>query len=387
MTTKRFDTLPPPLGMPDRDREACLKYRVLMLILAVGFLSTISVAALLYIQGTISVVWGIPMGVSLVFHPALLLGLWRGRIPLPFVEIVCLLFLTGTCLGLMAYRLYAGDGPDVVDIRLLYLWTPINYVLVFIFAGNRNSLLLCAVVFAGFLALSLPYIAMGPMRPDSVFTIQLHLMSAVLIAALYFFSTYQYHLQIARMTVEDLHRLANTDPLTQLPNRRATLEKMAAEFERFKQYGSVFSVVIIDIDHFKAINDRFGHAVGDTTLTALPACISPLLRSSDTFGRWGGEEFVIILPETPHAKALEIAAGLCVQVAQWPLLEERVVTISCGVACARVDDTLDQLMERADKALYTAKRGGRNRAAGIYAHDVRSMTATKAASGRTSVPD
>lgn len=112
-----------------------------------------------------------------------------------------------------------------------------------------------------------------------------------------------------RISLAILACLANTDELTQLANRRRVAEVIESELQRFARYGHVFSIVLIDVDRFKAVNDRFGHSVGDKTLVALAPRIMTVLRDVDTLGRWGGEEFVVILAGTPFEETLHKAAA------------------------------------------------------------------------------
>ncbi|HEY0263319.1 MAG TPA: GGDEF domain-containing protein [Granulicella sp.] len=252
-----------------------------------------------------------------------------------------------------------------IDLQPLYLWIPVIYVFVFIQANHRTGLKLSLAILSFFILTSLPYLAHLHPEPYANFTIQLHIVSAVLIAALYFFSSYQHRFQIAQLTVDELARMANTDQLTGLANRRRMVEAIESEIRRFTRYGNPFSIILIDIDHFKAINDQFGHVVGDHALMALARRSAEVSREVDILGRWGGEEFVMILPETSYEQSLQKARALCSHVAVTPLVDDHQITISCGVTTASRGDDLCNLVNRADVALYTAKRGGRNRVEGV----------------------
>lgn len=168
---------------------------------------------------------------------------------------------------------------------------------------------------------------------------------------------------------EKTQNLAITDELTGLYNRRQVLKLAESEYERVRRYLRPLSAVMIDIDHFKRINDTFGHPVGDEALIALANCCRANLRTVDILGRYGGEEFLILLPETQHDKALEAAERIRKQVeamvlpaAKGPLK----LTISAGVATLKLDApiTLEELIKNADDALYGAKAAGRNRVQG-----------------------
>jgi diguanylate cyclase (GGDEF)-like protein len=159
----------------------------------------------------------------------------------------------------------------------------------------------------------------------------------------------------------ELIRLATTDPLTGIYNRSKFNELMLAELERAKRYGSEFSVIIFDIDHFKEVNDTFGHGVGDAVIIELVKRIRLTLRGLDSFSRWGGEEFVVLMPETPVKAAMKKAEQFRRLVADAKFEHGQHVTISLGVTAVREDDTFDSVFTRADNCLYTAKSNGRNR--------------------------
>lgn len=159
---------------------------------------------------------------------------------------------------------------------------------------------------------------------------------------------------------QSLEKQANTDQLTGIYNRHKAGVVLDQEYRRAQRYGRPLSLIMIDIDDFKQINDHFGHQVGDQVLIKTTRVIQPVIRETDWFVRWGGEEFLIICPETDLKGTAEIAERLRVAVANAPILEQRPVTISVGVACHVKEDTLDTLLECADKALYQAKAQGKN---------------------------
>jgi two-component system cell cycle response regulator len=164
-----------------------------------------------------------------------------------------------------------------------------------------------------------------------------------------------------------LEALAHTDPLTDALNRRALTERLNAELERARRYDSMVTLLMIDIDHFKRINDTYGHLVGDDVLMALAALLQHEVRSVDLVARYGGEEFVIVLPETREEGAVAFAERIRERIEAHPFsLDDGptlTVTASIGVAtfpAPRVA-TVEDLLMRADQALYRAKAEGRNR--------------------------
>ena len=181
--------------------------------------------------------------------------------------------------------------------------------------------------------------------------------------------------------VDRLERLSRYDALTGLLNRRAIDELLAQEEQRARRLSGRLSVLMIDIDHFKRINDSQGHGVGDRALQHLAAVMRSQLREIDHLSRWGGEEFLAVLPATREADALVMAERLADRVRNLPLINDDIrqaLTASIGVAeWGGPDDTVPQLLARADAALYQAKRNGRDqvRAAGAAGLDAQPRAA------------
>jgi diguanylate cyclase (GGDEF)-like protein len=172
----------------------------------------------------------------------------------------------------------------------------------------------------------------------------------------------------------ELETQARTDSLTGLFNRRHFLELAEAGLARTLRYGGALSVLMLDIDHFKKINDSHGHKTGDLVLTEMAGIFAQILRETDIVGRMGGEEFAIFMPETTEEQALAVAERLRVGIANLPIKLENGTsfhfTASIGASSlAAKDHTVDNLICVADKALYEAKNGGRNRvvaASGVF---------------------
>lgn len=167
-----------------------------------------------------------------------------------------------------------------------------------------------------------------------------------------------------KKTLIQLNKLATTDGLTGVFNRRHLLVLAEQEFNRTRRYDDSFSVLMLDVDHFKLINDTYGHNVGDETLKAIAKATQDMLRDVDLFGRFGGEEFVAFLPETNQDAALTRAEKIRQNIANLNLKLEGnflSVTVSIGVASNLANDAnIDAILKRADLALYEAKRRGRN---------------------------
>jgi diguanylate cyclase (GGDEF)-like protein len=160
-----------------------------------------------------------------------------------------------------------------------------------------------------------------------------------------------------------IEQLAVRDALTGSYNRRFLMEGLAAERSRAERLGTVFSLCLLDVDHFKAINDELGHSAGDAVLKELPALAAAGLRGIDVFGRFGGEEFLLILPGTllEGARAAAERVRRAIEAARFPGLGERPVTVTIGVAEYARREDIAALLARADRALYAGKASGRNR--------------------------
>jgi diguanylate cyclase len=170
----------------------------------------------------------------------------------------------------------------------------------------------------------------------------------------------------ARLAVAltQLRELSERDELTGLQNRRSILALLTEERARFARGGLGFGVAILDIDHFKQVNDRFGHAMGDEVLRVFAKVAGGKLRSTDRLARYGGEEFLILLPNTSDATSLSLAAErlrCAIEEHSWSdLAEGLAVTCSIGVTLSHAGEGIAEIVERADAALYRAKVGGRN---------------------------
>jgi two-component system, cell cycle response regulator len=176
-----------------------------------------------------------------------------------------------------------------------------------------------------------------------------------------------------KLSLEEIKNLSVKDPLTELYNRRYLAERLPQEIKRAARYGRDLSLIMLDLDHFKAVNDRHGHGTGDGVLKACAAVLQEAIRQEvDWAARFGGEEFLLILPETDHGGALVVAERLREQFARQPLRIADVeipLSASFGVATyphdRRATLGAETLLEAADRALYQAKQGGRNRVCSI----------------------
>jgi len=179
---------------------------------------------------------------------------------------------------------------------------------------------------------------------------------------------------------QHLSNLATLDPLTRLLNRRGMEDALQISLAQASRRGSPTSAIMVDIDHFKGVNDSFGHEVGDHVLRQVAEVLGRLSRSSDVVARTGGEEFLLILPDTELEAARVLAERIREAIGERPLLvdfQRIAVTVSLGVACMVGGANLDELSQEADRAMYLAKRGGRNRVASVEHKPVHLTTAVR----------
>jgi diguanylate cyclase (GGDEF)-like protein len=164
-----------------------------------------------------------------------------------------------------------------------------------------------------------------------------------------------------RRLEEELRKLAVTDPLTGVYNRRHFLEELQREMNRSNRCACPFSLIMLDVDHFKEVNDRFGHETGDRVLKELTEMIRKRIRASDLLARWGGEEFMILMVNTNLPPAARLAEDLLMQLQAGTFSGIGQVTASLGVAAHRPGEGVDELLTRVDNLMYQAKNSGRSR--------------------------
>ena len=172
-------------------------------------------------------------------------------------------------------------------------------------------------------------------------------------------------LQQARADKEELERLANSDSLTGLHNRQAILDKLCELINRAKRYQEDFSLSMLDIDRFKKVNDRYGHLTGDDVLEKIATLISQNIRNTDVAGRYGGEEFIILLPLADLSSALVVAERIRSVIESTEMKDSGgnvfAVTVSLGLSSWEPGEDAHYLISRTDEALYKAKENGRNK--------------------------
>lgn len=233
----------------------------------------------------------------------------------------------------------------------------------FYLLGNRRGLLAVLV----FYPLVLLVFILKPEQADAppwqpVDTVNMGLLLLLISVLCYAYEAGRNRVHQENLRImERLHRQATRDVMTDLLNRRATEVALRRELKRVERHGGKLAFAIIDIDFFKDVNDTYGHAGGDEVLIELAQIFEESIRASDMVGRWGGEEFAMILPETDEGAGVALLERLRARIERHRFINGAHVTISAGISEARSDDAVSSIALRADHAMYCAKESGRNR--------------------------
>ncbi|HEU5098864.1 MAG TPA: GGDEF domain-containing protein [Roseiflexaceae bacterium] len=257
------------------------------------------------------------------------------------------------------------EGVDTYTLASLAQWFPLVYTAAFFFLSTRHAIVGSVLVY---FSLLIPYMLNLPFH-DAAFSsseqgllmFNMFCSHPVYIVTLSGIAKLKTHITQASAYADILHIAASVDYLTGVANRRTTAQQLLRALEQAHRADTAMSVILLDIDHFKSINDTFGHDVGDTVLVQMSALLQEHLRASDTLGRWGGEEFLIVVNAAGAAAVAEMADRLRTVIAQHEFPQIGQLTASFGVAALFPSDTPESLVKRADQALYAAKQAGRNR--------------------------
>jgi diguanylate cyclase (GGDEF)-like protein len=240
----------------------------------------------------------------------------------------------------------------MVFILILQLWRTQKTALRF----SANLMLAFFLVYGMFLIVRTISMVLNPPQNTASLT-PVQSATYLLSFALSFFWSMSFILMVSQRLRNDLMEVATMDVLTRIPNRRATQAFIEKELSRAQRNQGEFAALLIDIDSFKQVNDRWGHAVGDDVLLKTASILQAMIRKQDLVGRWGGEEFLVIVPGPCDARAL--AERLRREIANAKFSHSTAsfgITVSVGVACAKSSDQIDEILKNADKALYQSKQ-------------------------------
>ncbi|SOB77689.1 diguanylate cyclase (GGDEF) domain-containing protein [Marinobacter sp. LV10R510-11A] len=328
-------------------------------------LTWLSLAAILFLIGIASKAWYSghthhALALSAFIVPLLASMAWFAATGNRNTQKVGLLLIASV---LLTY-LIASGGESNTGPLWFYIFPPLLFFLTNLKTGTMLLLLVFLVAVIVFQFPNLPFVIA---EYDLDFKIRFF-------ATLTFESIFCFILEASRLKARnellDLalthEHAAKTDELTSLSNRRDILNRLSEEFSRYQRSGHHFSIVLIDLDLFKNINDQYGHNAGDEALKQFANLVQSVIRQPDVAARWGGEEFLLLLPDTSLIPALTLAERLRREVAQNSFSfhgQSLPITMSAGVCSIAQADSIDNLLKQADVQLYRAKEAGRNRIA------------------------
>lgn len=287
--------------------------------------------------------------------------------PETLVRIEILSFATLTAyLLLYVYAIIYQLVPNITiyDMATFTQWFPLVYTSAFMFLQTRHARIASILIYLAMLfpVLHQLFFNHSPFMSSEVFALLLNMNIShpVYIAVLAGIAQLKENFVQARSDAENMRLAANIDYLTGVANRRATVKTLQQSMERARATRQVLAVMLIDIDHFKSINDTYGHDNGDLVLITFAEGIRTSVPPTTSFGRWGGEEFLAMTFVSAPQEAILLAERLRSQLESMDYPEIGRVTASLGIAIQAADDTLETLVKRADQALYRAKENGRN---------------------------
>jgi diguanylate cyclase (GGDEF)-like protein len=358
-------------GKPHNDPIEAAKRKVFLIGTPIGVLSMLVVWGIGLKQNTITVanIYILPL-LALAFL-GLTIFYWRALIRLQIFEL--------TLYGLvLAYALW-DFGSIIIKITLLHgtfspnftLWLPFVYILSFLILSTNRALLLSALFLLAILIFGLAacthFLLHGLVFPNVTLLVQVYFASAFYIAVLYLVSRIKELYLSEHVIAGDMSKLAMIDSLTQVDNRRLLTQLLKEEVNRAERHNLPLSILLFDLDRFKHINDSFGHNTGDEVLQEVARQLRQAIRTSDPFGRWGGDEFLVLATNTDGKQAVELAERLRESLENCVFSQAGKVTASFGITTYQTGDSPETLIRRADMGLYKAKSGGRNRVEAVIA--------------------
>ena len=358
-------------GKPRNDPIEAAKRKLFLIGTPVGVLSILVVWAIGLKQNDISIadIYLLPL-LAAVFLILTVLY-WRKIIHLRIFEL--------TVYGLVLAYALCVFASIILTITFLNgsfspdftLWLPFIYILSFLVLSTNRALLLSALFLLAMLLFGLAacihLLVAGLAFPNINLLVQVYFASAFYIAVLYLVSRIK-ELYISEHGIADhMSKLAMIDSLTQVDNRRLLTQLLKEEVVRAERHHLPLSILLFDLDRFKNINDSFGHNIGDEVLQEVAGQLRQAIRTSDPFGRWGGDEFLVLATNTDGQQAVELAERLREVLENCQFSMGGKVTASFGITTYQSGDSPETLIRRADMGLYKAKSGGRNRVEAVIA--------------------
>jgi diguanylate cyclase len=360
-------------GKTQNDPIEAAKRKVFLIGTPVGVLSILAVWGIGLKQNTITTlnIFFLPLLAGLFLSLTVLF--WRKVIHLRVFELA----LYGSVL---AYAL-CQFAATIITMTLIngsfsptfFLWLPFVYILSFLVLSTNRATLLSSLFLLATLILGaasyIHFLAAGRAFPNFTLLVQIYFAGAFYIVVLTLASRIKELYISEHGLADDMSKLAMIDSLTQVDNRRLLTKLLKEEVTRAERHHQPLSVLLFDLDRFKTINDSFGHNTGDEVLQEVARTLRQAIRTSDPFGRWGGDEFLVLATNTDGKQAVELAERLREALKNCKFSEAGEVTASFGITTYQSGDSPETLIRRADMGLYKAKSGGRNRVEAVIAGD------------------
>jgi diguanylate cyclase (GGDEF)-like protein len=290
---------------------------------------------------------------------AVLFGIFGARY-VPAFEGIVFTVIFAYFLTEFVYRIWLGFQSSSIEFGVYLLWIPLLYIVSFVIFRSRRALWASLAFFVCILLVGTAYFVLSRGRlvqwPDILLLTQVYSASLIYISLLFIIAMLKDQYGEAQIHSERMTTLAMMDDLTGVHNRRKIDDLLEAFIADFRDHGRPFSVIMLDVDDFKRINDTYGHDVGDYVLKRVVEVLRSNVRESDQIGRWGGDEFFIFYPDTDGGRVRRLAERTAAAVRKADFEHVGHVTLSLGMATSRPDDTAESLWKRADEALYMAKR-------------------------------
>jgi diguanylate cyclase (GGDEF)-like protein len=361
----------PDGGKPQNDPIEAAKRKVFLIGTPVGVLSILVVWAIDLKQNTITTANIFILPVLAVLFLSLTVLYWQHIIPLQGFELTVYGLVLVYGLSQFAATIMTMTFLNTSLSPTVIIWLPFVYILSFLILRKNRALQFSALFFLATLILGIAsfihFLAAGQAFPNITLLIQIYFSGGFYIAVLYLVSHIKELYFSEHGLANDMSKLAMIDSLTQVDNRRLLTQLLREEVNRALRHNLPLSVILFDLDQFKTINDSFGHNAGDVVLQEVAGVLRQATRTSDPFGRWGGDEFLVVATNTDGKQAVELAYRLRETMENCAFSAVGKVTASFGITTYQNGDSPETLIRRADMGLYKAKSGGRNRVEAVLA--------------------
>ena len=355
-------------GKPQNDPIEAAKRKIFLIGTPVGVLSILAVWAIGLKQNTITTANIFILPVLAVLFLSLTVLYWRQVI---VFELIVYGMVLAYALCQFASIIITMTFINTSFSPTFTLWLPFVYILSFLILRINRALLLSALFFLATLILGMAsfihFLAEGRNFPNISLLVQIYFAGGFYITVLYLVSHIKELYFSEHGLADDMSKLAMIDSLTQVDNRRLLTQLLTEEVTRAGRHNLPLSVILFDLDRFKTINDSFGHNAGDIVLQEVAGVLRQAIRTSDPFGRWGGDEFLVVATNTDGKQAVELAYRLRGTLENFAFSTAAKVTASFGITTYQGGDSPETLIRRADMGMYKAKSGGRNRVEAVLA--------------------